>query len=67
MAEQARADIKAEKDRAARITEDDLDFLVATKEPAELCRYFTTFPPVSSIIAEKAAGLGNLRIDSTRY
>ncbi len=37
--------------RRAKETVHDLDFLVATKEPAELCRYFTTFPPVSSIIA----------------
>jgi DNA polymerase (family X) len=37
--------------RRAKETVHDLDFLVATKEPAELCRYFTTFPPVTSIIA----------------
>lgn len=37
--------------RRAKETVHDLDFLVATKEPAELCRYFTTFPIVSSVIA----------------
>ncbi|MFD0892106.1 DNA polymerase/3'-5' exonuclease PolX [Luteolibacter ambystomatis] len=37
--------------RRAKETVHDLDFLVATKEPAELCRYFTTFPIVKSVIA----------------
>ncbi|MEI7928603.1 MAG: DNA polymerase/3'-5' exonuclease PolX, partial [Verrucomicrobiales bacterium] len=37
--------------RRAKETVHDLDFLVATKDPAALCRYFTTFPPVTSIIA----------------
>lgn len=38
--------------RRAKETVHDLDFLVATKEPAELCRYFTTFPIVKSVIAQ---------------
>lgn len=38
--------------RRAKEIVNDLDFLVATKHPAELCRYFTTFPPVESIIAK---------------
>jgi len=38
--------------RRAKEVVNDLDFLVATKHPAELCRYFTTFPPVESIIAK---------------
>jgi DNA polymerase (family 10) len=38
--------------RRAKETVHDLDFLVATKEPAELCRFFATLPLVHSVIAQ---------------
>ena len=37
--------------RRAKETVHDLDFLVATKEPALVCKDFTTLPQVASIIA----------------
>jgi len=37
--------------RRAKETVHDLDFLVATKEPAELCRYFAELPFVHAVIA----------------
>jgi DNA polymerase (family 10) len=38
--------------RRAKETVHDLDFLVATKQPAELCRFFATLPLVHSVIAQ---------------
>lgn len=38
--------------RRAKETVHDLDFLVATKEPAELCRFFATLPFAHSVIAQ---------------
>jgi len=49
--------------RRAKETVHDLDFLVATKHPAELCRYFTTFPPVASVIA-KGETKASVRLDN---
>lgn len=37
--------------RRAKETVHDLDFLVATKEPAAVCKDFTTLPEVESVIA----------------
>ena len=38
--------------RRAKETLHDLDFLVATKEPAELTKFFTDFPEVQEVIAQ---------------